>query len=263
MALAWSPRSGAWLRAAPVWIAMAAVAAASWAWLARMSHAMSTPGGASMHAGMAMGSGGAEALIAALAMWSVMMLAMMLPSVAPSASMFATLSARRDAEGARRASASYVTGYVSAWIGYGAAAALAQWLLAHVLLLDPMAQSTSAWLSAAIVLGAGAFQFTPLKQACLSKCRTPLAFFMAKWRDGARGAVVVGLQHGSYCVGCCWALMAVMFVVGAMNLVWMAALTLLILAEKVTPARWRFDRWVGVALLAAGSWVAIAAAASP
>ena len=190
------------------------------------------------------------------------MLAMMLPSVVPSASMFATLSARRDAQGARRATASYVAGYVSSWVGYAAAAALAQWLLAHALLLDPMAQSTSALLSAAILLGAGAFQFTPLKRACLSKCRTPLAFFMAKWRDGAQGAWVVGLQHGSYCVGCCWALMAVMFVVGAMNLAWMAAVTLLILAEKVMPARWRFDRWIGGALLAAGSWVAIAAAAA-
>jgi predicted metal-binding membrane protein len=123
-------------------------------------------------------------------------------------------------------------------------------------LLTPMLESASVVLSALILLGAGAFQFTAFKEACLSKCRTPLAFFLAEWRDGKSGALRVGFKHGSYCVGCCWALMTVMLVVGAMNLVWMAALTFFMLAEKVAPARWRLRYVAGCALMLWGLVVA-------
>jgi predicted metal-binding membrane protein len=251
---------GAVLRHAPVWIGMAAVIAVSWLYLGQMSASMSAMGGgASAHAGMAMGDAGAPPLVAVFAMWAVMMIAMMLPTVSPSASVFSSLAARRDPLRSGRATALYIAAYVTPWIAFAAPAALLQWALTHSLLLDPMARSTSALLSAAILFGAGLYQFTPLKTACLSKCRSPLAFFMAKWRDGPAGALVLGLAHGSYCVACCWALMAVMFVVGAMNLAWMGLLTVLVLGEKVIPPAWHVDRLVGLALVTSGVWVAAGA----
>jgi predicted metal-binding membrane protein len=149
----------------------------------------------------------------------------------------------------------YVTGYAACWILFAVPAAALQSTLTATRLLDPMAQSTSALLSAAILLAAGVYQFSALKTACLTKCRTPLGFFMAKWRDGIGGALVLGIQHGSYCVGCCWALMAVMFVVGAMNLLWMGAITVLVLSEKVVPPAWRIDRITGAALVVAAMWI--------
>ena len=122
-----------------------------------------------------------------------------------------------------------------------------------------MARSTSTLLSAGLLLAAGVYQWLPQKQACLAKCRSPLAFFMARWRDGTRGALALGLEHGGYCVACCWALMAAMFVVGAMSILWMGLFTLLVLGEKVVPARWRFDRAIGAVLVVSGLWVAASA----
>lgn len=249
--------SGSVLRHAPVWIGMTAIISMSWLYLARMDGSMSAMGAsASGHAGMAMGDAGAPTLVAVFAMWAVMMVAMMLPTVAPSARVFSTLATRRDPRRGATTAAIYVVAYTTPWIAFAAPAALMQWTLTQSLLLDLMARSTNGLLSAAILLGAGIYQFTPLKTACLSKCRSPLAFFMAQWRDGPAGALVLGLQHGSYCVACCWALMTVMFVVGAMNLAWMGLLTFLVLGEKVIPAAWHFDRVVGVALVSSGLWVA-------
>jgi predicted metal-binding membrane protein len=244
-------------RHAPVWIGMAAIIAMSWLYLARMSGSMSEMGvSAAEHAGMAMGGAGAPPLWAVFGMWAVMMVAMMLPTVAPSARVFSILAARRHPLRGATHTAFYVTAYIATWIAFAAPAALMQWALTQTLLLDPMARSTSALLSAAILLGAGIYQFTPLKTACLSKCRSPLTYFMAQWRDGPAGALVLGLQHGSYCVACCWALMAVMFVVGAMNLAWMGLLTVVVLGEKVIPATWHVDRLVGIALVSSGLWLA-------
>lgn len=197
--------------------------------------------------------GPAEQLIGAVVMWSVMMVAMMLPSELPAAAMFDAL-ARRRGEG--NYSLHYGAGYSLAWVGYSVLAALFQVGLSRAVLLTPMLQSASPVLSAAVLLAAGVFQFTPFKDACLSKCRTPLAFFLAEWRDGRAGALRLGLKHGSYCVGCCWALMAVMFVTGAMNLAWMAVLTLVALGEKTAPARWRFRQAAGAVLILWGLAVA-------
>lgn len=248
---------GAGLRRAPVWIGMAAIVAMSWSYLVRMDSAMSLMhGSASPHAGMAMGGDGAAGLLMAFGMWSVMMVAMMLPTVAPSAAVFSSLTARRDPGHANGATTTYVAGYAASWLAFAAPAALVQWALTYALLLDPMARSTSAMLSSAILLAAGVYQWLPLKSACLSKCRTPLAFFMANWRDGKSGAFWLGMRHGGYCVGCCWALMTIMFVVGAMSLAWMGLIMLLVLSEKVIPTSWRFDRALGVALVTAGFWTA-------
>lgn len=257
MRTAWNLIGGLGLRRAPVWIGMAAIVAMSWYYLGRMDSGPSAMhGGASPHAGMTMRGDGAAGLLMALGMWAVMMMAMMLPTVAPSASVFSRLSVRRDPARANGATATYVAGYAACWIAFAAPAALMQWALTHALLLDPMARSTSTMMSSAILLAAGVYQWMPLKSACLSKCRTPLAFFMANWRDGRSGAFRLGVRHGGYCIGCCWALMAVMFVVGAMSLAWMGLIMLVVLSEKVIPASWQFDKTLGAALIAAGLWMA-------
>ncbi len=200
-----------------------------------------------------------EQLFAAFIMWSVMMLAMMLPTALPAVTVFGNLTQRRSLQiGSTSPTTLFVVGYVAAWTGYAGMAALAQVALSRAALLTPMLQSASIALSAAILLAAGAFQFTSLKDACLTKCRSPLAFFLAEWRDGKAGALVLGIKHGSYCVGCCGALMAVMFVLGAMNLLWMGALTLFVLGEKLVPARWRFRSLAGIVLMVWGVVVATA-----
>ena len=234
---------------------LGAVAALSWLYLVRMNAGMAHM---AMPATMpAMAPGLPEQLLAAFTMWSVMMVAMMLPTALPAATVFGNLARRRGAHtGSASPTALFAAGYVAAWTGYAAVAAVGQVALARAALLTPMLQSASIVLSAVILLAAGAFQFTSLKDACLTKCRTPLAFFLAEWRDGKAGALVLGLKHGSYCVGCCWALMAVMFVVGAMNLLWMAAFTLFVLGEKLAPAHWQFHRVAGIALVLWGLAVA-------
>jgi predicted metal-binding membrane protein len=256
MHAAWHWKTAAATRHGPVWIGMAAVAAMSWFYLVRMEESMSTMGGNGMaQAAMPMEGAGIGQVGATVAMWVIMMLAMMLPAIVPSALLYSNLTAKRNPGESNRTTTMYVAGYAACWIVFAVPAAALQSALAAVWLLDAMGQSTSLLMSASVLLAAGLYQFTPLKTACLAKCRTPLGFFMAKWRDGTGGALVLGLQHGAYCVGCCWALMAVMFVVGTMNLVWMGALTVLLLSEKVIPPAWRIDRIAGVALIASGLWM--------
>ena len=231
--------------------AVSAIIALSWLYLARMSTTM--PRGMSGMARMMMPTaapGLVEQFTTAFVMWSIMMMAMMLSTALPAVTMFSGLSRRREPHGRPALSTGiFVAGYLAVWFGYSIAIAAGQVALSQAALLTPMLKSTSQVLSVAILLAAGAFQFSALKEMCVTQCRTPFAFFLAEWRDGKRGAFVLGLKHGSYCVGCCWALMAVMFVVGAMNLLWMAALTLLMLVEKVAPAHWRVSQLTGVALL--------------
>ena len=244
-----SPRRKAW-HMAPVWVGMLGVAALSWVYLVHMPMGM---------AGKDMGGPPSQTamLLPALAMWMVMMLAMMLPTVAPSAAVFGQFALKRHPATARHAVASYVVGYAVSWVAFAVPAAMLQTLLTAVAWLDPMARSSNALMSALILIGAGVYQLSPLKGACLSKCRSPLAYFLAQWRDGLSGAFTLGVRHGGYCVGCCWTLMAVMFVVGAMNLVWMGAITLLVLGEKLAPPGWQLHRVAGVGLVGAGMWVGI------
>lgn len=258
--------AGAWRRHAPIWLGLTAIVALSWLYLERMNAGMADMAGMSgmvggmAHHAMAMPGAGLDALWLAFVMWGVMMVAMMVPTTVPAVSVFMALTSRRQAaESVSVTTAAYVAGYVATWFGYALLLAFAQWALTRAALLSPMATSVSATLSALILISAGIFQFTPLKDACLSKCRTPLGFFLAEWRDGKRGAFVLGLRHGSYCVACCWALMAVMFVVGAMSLAWMALLTAFVLVEKVAPVRWHISQVSGVFLVAWGAWVALAA----
>ena len=231
--LAITPGAGRWRHRLLVLAVVGAIIALSWLYLAQMNAAMPHGHGGMGHMMMpAMTPGMAEQLLTAIVMWSIMMVAMMLPTAMPAVT-----------------TSLFIAGYLAVWIGYSVVAAAGQVALSQAALLTPMLKSTSQALSVAILLAAGIFQFTALKEMCATQCRTPFAFFLAEWRDGKTGALMLGLKHGSYCVGCCWALMAVMFVVGAMNLLWMAALTLLMLAEKVVPARWRVSQLTGFVLL--------------
>ena len=192
-----------------------------------------------------------------LAMWVVMMAAMMLPSATPMILLHATLARRRHPRqfAALAANGLFVLGYVAVWSGFAAAAALVQWALAEVALLSPMMHASSAALAGALLVGAGVYQFTPLKQSCLRHCRSPLDFVMSHWRGGARGSFAMGARHGAYCLGCCWMLMLLLFVGGVMNLVWIAGLAAFVLVEKLAPNGHWATRLAGLALVLWGALV--------
>jgi predicted metal-binding membrane protein len=183
-------------------------------------------------------------------MWAVMMAAMMLPSALPMVTTFVRLSRRTGELHRGRA---FVAAYLVVWAGFSALATGAQWALQAPGWVDPMIVSTSPALTAALLLVAGAYQFSPLKRLCLSHCRTPMTFLLGAWRPGARGAFEMGVRHGVSCVGCCWALMALLFVGGAMNLAWVAALAVAVGLEKLLPGGERVANLLGVVLIVAGA----------
>jgi predicted metal-binding membrane protein len=212
-------------------------------------------------AGMKMGgpelsSWSAASLVPLFLMWAIMMVAMMLPTAAPMILTFAAVARnRRRADRPYVPAAVFVTGYVVIWCAFSILAAVGQWLLHRQALLSPTMVSSSALLGGALLLAAGIFQFTPLKQSCLMHCRAPLEFIMTRWREGRRGAFAMGLEHGAFCTGCCWALMALLFVLGVMNILWIAALTMLVALEKMLPrAKW-LSAATGVLLVGWGGWV--------
>jgi predicted metal-binding membrane protein len=183
-------------------------------------------------------------------MWAVMMAAMMLPTAMPMVSVFGTLNKSRGEAGR---TAAFVAGYLALWTAFGLAATAAQWALQRNGLLSPMIVSVSPALSGALLMIAGVFQFTPLKHACLRACRAPLGFLLTDWRDGLWGASRMGIRHGLYCLGCCWALMALLFLGGAMNLLWIAALTLLVAMEKLAPKGDFLAKALGALMIGAGA----------
>jgi predicted metal-binding membrane protein len=189
------------------------------------------------------------------AMWAVMMVGMMMASAAPVVLLFAAMHRGRGARRAPRVVFAFCAGYLLVWTVFSADAALAQWALHQAALLSPAMTTSSARLSGAILIAAGAYQLTPFKGACLSHCRSPLGFLMSHWRDGTGGALRMGIVHGVYCLGCCWALMCVLFVVGVMNLVWVAAIAIFVLVEKIGPSGVWVARAAGVAMIAAGALV--------
>ena len=195
-------------------------------------------------------------------MWAVMMVAMMAPSAAPMLLMFASLNRkRREREAPYVPTAVFLAGYVIVWTVFAAAATGGNWGLHQASLLSSMmGASTSGYLGGALLLAAGAFQWSPLKYACLKQCRTPMGFLMTSWREGHRGALRMGLEHGAYCLGCCWSLMLLLFVLGVMNLVWIAALAAFVLAEKVAPMAEWVSRATGVLLIGWGIWAIVTAA---
>jgi predicted metal-binding membrane protein len=187
--------------------------------------------------------------VAVFVMWAVMMAAMMLPSMAPMVLCFAALSRTRN-EGAR--TLLFVAAYLALWTAFSGAATATQWALQSIGWVSPMIVSTSPVLSGALLFIAGVFQFTPLKHACLRICRSPLGFLMSEWRGGLWGAWRMGIRHGLYCLGCCWALMAMLFVGGVMNLLWVAALSVLVTIEKVAPKGEAIAKALGAVMIGAG-----------
>ena len=185
-----------------------------------------------------------------------MMTAMMVPSVSPTIVMFSEFSqTHKSAELSAAPTWVFIAGYLAAWNLFSVAATGAQWGLIAASLLTPIMETKSAELGGAILICSGAFQFTSLKYACLQHCRSPLAFFMASGRPGRTGALSVGFRHGLYCVGCCWALMAVMFVGGVMNPLWLVALAVVVLIEKFAPSGRRIGQVTGALLVAAGVYM--------
>jgi predicted metal-binding membrane protein len=191
-------------------------------------------------------------------MWAVMMTAMMVPSAAPMVLLFATLNRRRREQQRPYVSTGvFLSGYVLIWCGFAAAATLANWGL-HVnsLLSSMMGGSTSAYLGGALLMMAGIFQWSTLKSVCLTRCRSPLSFLMSDWREGTGGALRMGVRHGTYCVGCCWVLMGLLFVLGVMNLLWIAVLAGFVLLEKAVAGGRQVSRGTGVLLFAWGALMA-------
>jgi predicted metal-binding membrane protein len=181
-----------------------------------------------------------------VAMWWAMMVAMMLPSAAPMILLFAASNRRRDGTGALLPTGLFAWGYVAVWGGFSIAAAALQWAFETAGILSPMTMSpTTLLLAGAVLLLAGLYQLTPAKQACLRHCRSPLQFLMGHWRSGRWGAFRMGVEHGAFCLGCCWGLMALLFFGGIMNLYWIAGLALLVLLEKTLPAGATLGRILG------------------
>jgi predicted metal-binding membrane protein len=181
-------------------------------------------------------------------MWAVMMVAMMLPSAAPMILTFAAIS-RRRAYTSAGSTWVFASAYLVIWTVFSAAATGGQFALEDASMLYGPSRTTSV-IGAALLLLAGVYQLTPFKNLCLAHCRSPLGFFMTEWRDGRAGAFTMGVKHGAYCVGCCWTLMGLLFVFGAMNLLWVAVLGVLVLLEKMAPFGRAIARVSGVAMLA-------------
>lgn len=245
----------------------------AWSYLVTEALGMSEMAGMAERGGLE-GAWGPRHLGYLFVMWAVMMVAMMLPSATPMILLFARIDRNRGRgrEGASasapedegrapafagvgRTTALFILGYLLVWTAYSAAAAGGQWVLHRAFLVSPSMVSVSPALSGGLLLAAGAFQFSRLKELCLDYCRSPISFLTTHWRGGRRGALRMGARHGTYCVGCCWALMALLFVLGVMNLLWVAVIAAFVLLEKTVPGGDRMTRLAGAGLVVWGAWL--------
>ena len=236
---------------------LAGIAILSWAYLICMDWGMRH-----MDVGMqmvimpAMEHWTAWDLVLVFLMWAVMMVGMMVPAASPTILLFAEINRRRhEHQGTLVATGEFLLGYLLAWTGFSALATLAQWGLLTAALVSPMMESTSKALGVLLLLGAGLFQFSPLKYVCLAHCRTPMGFFVSEWRGGSWGAFRMGLKHGGYCLGCCWALMGLLFAFGVMNLLWVAIISAFVLLEKITPPNQLVSRLSGLLFIGWAAWI--------
>lgn len=185
-----------------------------------------------------------------LVMWFVMMVAMMLPSAAPMILLFSAISKKNyENDGTIVPTSIFIMGYVVAWGGFSVVATFLQWRLEELALLTPMMKSASLPLGSALLFAAGVYQLTPLKHTCLQHCRSPIDYFGHRWRSGKIGALIMGLKHGLFCLGCCWVLMLLLFYGGIMNLMWIIGLAFFVLLEKVTPVGHWIGRFSGITLI--------------
>ena len=255
--------------------ALGVIAALAWAytlWLAadmnmdgmNMSGVRMVPAGIGMMAPAAAPWSAVEFALV-FVMWSVMMVGMMAPAAAPMILMYARVGRQGKIEGKPYAATGwFATGYFLAWSGFSLVATLVQWVLDRKALLDARMASANTLLGAVVLVAAGIYQWTPIKDVCLAQCQTPVRFLMTHggFRSNVPGCLHLGFLHGAYCVGCCWVLMALLFVVGAMNVLWIALLSLLVLLEKLTTWGRLVARIAGVVCIAAGAWMGLAALTS-
>ena len=236
-------------------ICVVLITALAWAYLVHLDGQMSSPGEPGTMAKMAMvmdSRWSTSAVLFTFVMWMVMMIAMMTPSAAPVLLLVAKARSPRTERGAPLAVICFGLGYLAVWLGFSACAALAQSGLRATALLSSSMAVSSPRLAGAILIAAGAYQFTPLKAGCLTQCQSPLGFLMGNWRDGNSGAFRMGVGHGTYCLGCCWAVMCVLFAVGVMNLAWVGVLSVFVLLEKLGPNGVRVARAGGAFMVACG-----------
>jgi predicted metal-binding membrane protein len=193
-----------------------------------------------------------------VSMWWVMMVAMMLPGAAPMLLLFAQVNRKEKVAGSPfMPTGAFAAGYLITWGGFSVVATGLQWALESARLVSPMLETTNVWLAAGILVGAGLWQLTPLKTMCLRHCRSPLGFLIGNWRAGRLGALLMGLEHGGYCLGCCWFLMALLFFGGVMNLYWIVGLAVFILLEKIIPLGHWLGRVAGVVLIGWGAYLLV------
>ena len=238
-----------------VWTGVTGLTLGAWGYLVYLSRSMAEmPAGGAM-AGMApvLAPWTAADVAFTVAMWAVMMVGMMLPAAAPVILLFAAVNRKRREQGGMAVpTAIFVLAYLTVWSGFSVGAALAQWGLQRAASLSPTLATTRPIVGGLLLVAAGLYQLTPLKRVCLARCRSPLGWLMTEWREGIAGALVMGLRHGAYCLGCCWVLMGLLFVAGVMNLVWVAVIAGFVLLEKVAPGGVLIGRIASAALVVAG-----------
>ena len=231
---------------------LVAVIGLAWLYLLRLDARMSSPMAGMM---MSMSPGIPWTLgdfLLAFAMWGVMMAGMMVPAAMPVVFIYAKVYAGRARSSSSGPALMFALGHIAVWIVFSGIATLVQGALYQSALMSPEMAVTSSRISGVVLIAAGIYQLTPAKAACLTKCQSPIDFLITNWRDGNHGALTLGLRYGLYCVGCCWALMLVLFVVGVMNLAWVAVLTVFLLVEKLSTSGLQLARATGVAMVLAG-----------
>lgn len=235
---------------------LAAITLLSWLYLLSMAGDMGTMSMPEAMAGAQIQPWSTTDFALMFLMWTVMMVAMMVPSAAPLILIYARVYRREKEQGRPfTPTAAFAAGYLLAWTVFSLIATVLQWALERAALLSPMMVSKSNYLGAVILIAAGVYQLTPLKHACLAHCRSPMSFIMQHWRTGTRGALRMGMEHGLFCVGCCWFLMGLLFVGGVMNLLWVAAIAAFVLVEKVVPRGKVVAIASGVGFSVAGLWM--------
>jgi predicted metal-binding membrane protein len=248
-------------------VCLAAITVIAWVYVVHLASSMT---GMEMNSNVGMGitnmemsmpntqSWRSQDIILTFTMWSVMMVAMMTPSAVPMILIFARVNHQRHPDqNLIPMTIVFLLGYLIMWTSFSAGATLVQWGLHSAALLSPKTLSVSPFLGGISLILAGVYQFTPLKNACLTHCRTPLGFLMTELREGKRGALIMGLRHGIYCVGCCWLLMTLLFVAGVMNLLWVALIAGYVLVEKVVPAGKWLSKAIGLLMVGWGAWLLI------
>ncbi len=192
-------------------------------------------------------------LLLYLVMWTVMMIAMMFPAITPIVLLFSTVHEKRRVKNEGFVPTwVFVAGYLLVWAVFGVLAYFVDIMITRLAMNYPKLQPFGHFISGAVLIISGLYQLTPLKNICLTHCRSPLHFIMHKWREGYSGSLIMGIDHGAYCLGCCWGLMIVLFVVGIMNMSWMGILTLIIFVEKTGKHGVLISRFVGVSLIILG-----------